>query len=210
MREVELSTPISEKAARNLRAGDVVYLTGKKIFVIPFTVSAEPVLESIDKGKPLFDLPGSVIYHTPFGFREEDGEWKVRWVGATTSSMTESWAPRLLDLGVRALIGKGGMGQVALESMQKNGAVYLATTGGSAAIYARGVKGIVEMVDPSLFLAELEFEHFGPAIVALDSHGKNLFDDNWNAARKKAAELISGKKTQSSLSGYRISSDTPR
>ncbi len=78
MREVELSTPISEKAARNLRAGDVVYLTGKKIFVIPFTVSAEPVLESIDKGKPLFDLPGSVIYHTPFGFREEDGEWKFR------------------------------------------------------------------------------------------------------------------------------------
>ncbi len=86
MREVELSTPISEKAARNLRAGDVVYLTGKKIFVIPFTVSAEPVLESIDKGKPLFDLPGSVIYHTPFGFSGEDDiastEISRRFVGA--------------------------------------------------------------------------------------------------------------------------------
>jgi tartrate/fumarate subfamily iron-sulfur-dependent hydro-lyase beta chain len=196
MREISLNTPISEKSARDLRAGDVVYLTGKKIFVIPFTVSVQPVLDSIDKGEPMFDLPGSVIYHSPFGFKEEDGEYKLRWVGATTSSMTEAWAPRLLDLGVRALMGKGGMGSVALESMQNNGSVYLATVGGTASVLARGVKRIVQMVDPSLFLAELEFDNFGPAIVALDSHGSNLFDDNWNNARKKAAALLSNETTK--------------
>jgi fumarate hydratase subunit beta len=88
-------------------------------------------------------------------------------------------------------MGKGGMGDIALQSMQEHGAVYLATVGAGASVLARGVTRIVKMVDPRLWLSELEVKEFGPVIVALDAHGHNLFDENWDNARKIAAALSS-------------------
>ncbi len=74
----------------------------------------------------------------------------------------------------RALMGKGGMGQQALDAMREHGAVYFSTVGAGASILAHGVRQIVEMVDPALFLSELEVERFGPVVVALDSQTNHL------------------------------------
>jgi len=187
---ITLKTPISEKDVRKLKIGDIVYLEGRKVHVVPMVVSTMPLLDSIDRGEPIFDLPGSVIYHCPCGFRKINGDYELRWVGATTSAMTEPVAPRLIELGVRVMMGKGGMGKDTLDAMQKYGAVYLSTVGATSAVLARGVTRVVKMVDPSIWLSELEVKAFGPAIVAMDAHGHNLFEDVWESARLKAARLM--------------------
>jgi tartrate dehydratase beta subunit/fumarate hydratase class I family protein len=104
--------------------------------------------------------------------------------------MAESVAPRFIELGVCVMMGKGGMGKSTLDAMQQLGAVYLSAVGATSAVLARGVTKIVKMVDPNLWLSEIEVKNFGPAIVAMDAHGHNLFEDNWESARRKAAKLM--------------------
>ena len=190
MNNIILKTPILEEQVRALTVRDMVSLEGRQVYVVPMLVSAKPLLDSIDKGHPIFDLSGSVIYHCPCGFRKTNGDYEIRWVGATTSAMTESVTPRLIELGARVIMGKGGMGRDTLYAMQKYGAIYLATPGATSAVLARGVKRVVNMVDPSVWLSELEVMNFGPAIVAMDTHGCNLFEDTWESARKMAARII--------------------
>ena len=103
--------------------------------------------------------------------------------------MCEPETPRLIELGTRAIMGKGGMGRGALDSMRRNGAVYLATVGGTSALLARGVSKLVKMVDTPVPLAEIEVKDFGPTIVGMDSHGRSIYDDVWENARRKATEL---------------------
>jgi tartrate/fumarate subfamily iron-sulfur-dependent hydro-lyase beta chain len=190
MNGITLETPISEKDVRELKVGDMVFIDGRKVHVVPMMVSAMPLLESIERGEPIFDLAGSVIYHCPCGFRKVNSDWELRWVGATTSAMTEPVTPRLIELGARVIMGKGGMGKDTLDAMKRYGAVYLSTVGATSAVLARGVTRVVKMVDPSTWLSELEVKEFGPAIVAMDTHGHNLFEENWVSARQKAAELM--------------------
>jgi fumarate hydratase subunit beta len=104
--------------------------------------------------------------------------------------MTEPVTPRLIELGARVIMGKGGMGKDTLDAMKRYGAVYLSTVGATSAVLARGVTRVVKMVDPSTWLSELEVKEFGPAIVAMDTHGHNLFEENWVSARQKAAEFM--------------------
>lgn len=190
LNKVKLKIPLSEKNVRELKIGDMVYLTGKKVYVVAMTTAAEHLFYSIESGDPIFDLEGSVIYHCPCGFRKLDGDYKIRWVGATTSIMSEPVTPKLIELGARVIMGKGGMGKGTLDAMQKYGAVYLATVGAASAVLARGVTRVVKMVDPNIWLSELEVKDFGPAIVGMDTHGHNLFEDTWERARKKVAELV--------------------
>jgi fumarate hydratase subunit beta len=188
----KLKTPLSEQDVRKLKVGDKVYLTGRKIYVITMTNAAELVLKSIEEGEPMFDLEGSVIYHCPCGFQKVNGDYKVSWVGATTSIMNEPVTPKLIELGARIIMGKGGMGQGTLDAMQKYGAAYVATVGGASAVLTRGVKKIVKMIDPAMWLCELELENFGPAIVGMDAHGHNMFDDVMRKARENGSRLIGG------------------
>lgn len=187
---INLETPISEEDVRRLKVGDMVTLTGRKIFVIAMTNAAKITLDSFDKGQPIFDLKDSVIYHCPCGFQKLDGDYRVRWVGATTSMMNEPVTPRLIELGARVIMGKGGMGKETLRAMQKHGAIYLATVGAASALLARGVSRVVKMIDAKIWLSELEVKNFGPAIVGMDSHGRDLFEEVMNTARKNVRAFI--------------------
>jgi len=180
-----LTTPLSEDQVRELRIGDVVYLTGSRVYIIT-TSAAQYLFDSIEKKKPFFDLNGSVIYHSSLSLTHED---KIRWVGATTSIMCEPETPRLIELGSKAIMGKGGMGRATLDSMRRNGAVYLATVGGTSALLARGVSKLLKIVDTPVPMSEIEVKDFGPTIVGMDSHGRSIYDDVWENARRKAAEL---------------------
>lgn len=191
-----LKTPLQEREVRRLRAGDLVYLTGKKVYVIS-TSAAQYFFDSLEKGEPFFDLKGSVIYHSSLALSESK---KVRWVGATTSIMCEIETPRLIDLGSRAIMGKGGLGKSSQEAMSRRGAVYLATVGGASSVYARCVTGVIRLIDTPQRMAELEVENFGPLIVGMDAHGRNLFSEHWRSAREKATEL-SGARVESLLYG---------
>lgn len=190
LKKVKLKTPLSKEDVRRLKIGDMVYLTGRKVYVVAMTTAAKYLLDSIENGHPIFDLKGSVIYHCPCGFGKLDGDYKLRWVGATTSIMNEPVTPKLIELGANVIMGKGGMGKGTLDAMRKHGAVYLATVGATSAVLARRVTKVVKMIDPSIWLSELEVKDFGPTIVGMDAHGHNLFEDVWERAREKAAVLM--------------------
>jgi fumarate hydratase subunit beta len=187
-----LKTPIPEKEIRQLRVNDVIYITG--LIVTARDQAHRRALEYIKSGKPLpINLEGLALYHCGPLVRREDNEWFVLAAGPTTSTRMEYFEAELIkNFKVRVVVGKGGMGEKTTEAMKKYGAVYGVFTGGAAVLAAKLVKNVrsVEWLDLGVpeALWVLEVENFGPLIVAIDSHGNNLFIE---AARK-----VEERKTQ--------------
>lgn len=183
--ELKLETPLADETAQ-LKAGDVVYITGKI-----FTARDRAHKRIIERGAP-FDIEGSVIFHAGPIIRFEgeienpEGTMKkpparMVVVGPTTSSRMNPFQAEVIGMGVKAVIGKGGMDEDTRRALMKHGAVYLAAVGGCAALYGAAVKGIeaVHWLDLGVPEAiwELEVEGFGPLVVAMDSRGRSLYSD---------------------------------
>jgi fumarate hydratase class I len=186
-REVVLTAPLTEAQMRSLKVGDVLLLNGRM-----FT-GRDSVHAYLSKNDPPVDLNGSVIYHCgPVAVKDGDG-WKMNAAGPTTSIREEPYqADVIRKFGVRAVIGKGGMGAKTLDALKECGAVYLSAIGGAAQFYAR----CIERVDGvSLFefgvpeaLWHLHVKDF-PVIVTMDAHGNSLHKDVETASAAALAAL---------------------
>jgi fumarate hydratase class I len=133
------------------------------------------------KHEPPVDLNGSVLYHCGPVVLKEGDAWRVTAAGPTTSIREEPYQGDIIKrYGVRAVIGKGGMGQKTLAAMKDFGAVYLNAVGGAAQFYARAIKKVegVSLLDFGTPEAmwHLTVEDF-PAIVTMDAHGNSLHKD---------------------------------
>ncbi len=171
----KINAPISLETIRALRCGDTVFLSGR-IFT-----ARDAAHKRMLKAKKLpFKFEDSlVLFHAGPIMKNEDGDWKCISFGPTTSSRMDDFEPDVIErFGARAIVGKGGMGKKVVEAM-KGRCVYLAFTGGCAAVGASMVKRVVALHWPDLGMAEgvweLEVENFGPLIVAIDSKGKSLY-----------------------------------
>ncbi|OPY17720.1 MAG: fumarate hydratase [Methanomethylovorans sp. PtaU1.Bin073] len=178
MSTYELCTPLKKEDIRKLVAGDVVYLSG-----IVYTARDEAhahILELDGRNEELpFDLEGAAIYHCGPLMLKEDDKWRAIAAGPTTSDRMARMTPKLLEKhAVRALIGKGGMQGIAGTLEDK--CVYLAYTGGCAALAAGSIKKVRSVHWPQLGMPEavweLEVERFGPLVVGIDAHGNDLFE----------------------------------
>ncbi|WP_409345324.1 fumarate hydratase [Paenibacillus sp. MBLB4367] len=172
-REVVLNTPITEEQIRELRVGDVVVING-------LIHTGRDALHKylMDHDTPV-DLNGSVIYHCgPVMVKHGEDDWEVKAAGPTTSIREEPYQGDIIKkFGIRAVIGKGGMGAKTLAALKDHGAVYLNAIGGAAQYYAQCLKK-VEGVDYMEFgipeaMWHLQCEGFA-AIVTMDSHGNSL------------------------------------
>ncbi|ANS73752.1 fumarate hydratase [Paenibacillus yonginensis] len=171
-REVVLQTPISEEQIRSLRVGDVVIIKGEMH-------TGRDALHKylMDHDAPI-DLNGAVIYHCgPVMLKDEEG-WHVKAAGPTTSIREEPYQGDILKkFGIRAVIGKGGMGPKTLAALQEHGGVYLNAIGGAAQYYAECIKKVngVDFMEFGIPEAmwHLEVDGFA-AIVTMDSHGNSL------------------------------------
>ncbi|MGE0450660.1 MAG: FumA C-terminus/TtdB family hydratase beta subunit [Vicinamibacterales bacterium] len=174
-KEVSLKAPLSEADVRALKVGDVVLVSGRM-----FT-GRDAVHSHLMKHDPPVDLNGSVLYHCgPVVVKDGDG-WRVNAAGPTTSIREEPYQGEIIRrYGVRAVIGKGGMGGKTLAALKEHGAVYLNAIGGAAQFYARSIKGVdgVSLLDFGTPEAmwHLQVEDF-PAIVTMDAHGNSLHRD---------------------------------
>ncbi|MVP00921.1 fumarate hydratase [Paenibacillus lutrae] len=175
-REIVLQTPISEEQIRELKVGDVVIINGTMH-------TGRDALHKylMDHDAPV-DLSGAAIYHCgPVMSKDQAGNWQVRAAGPTTSIREEPYQGDIIKkFGIRAVIGKGGMGPKTLAALNEHGGVYLNAIGGAAQYYARCFKK-VEGVDFMEFgipeaMWHLETEGFA-AIVTMDSHGNSLHAD---------------------------------
>jgi len=176
-----LKTPIPEEEIRKLKVNDVIYITGT--VVTARDQAHRRALEYFKQGKPLpINLEGLAVYHCGPVVKKEDDKWIFVSAGPTTSTRMEIFEDEFIkNFKVRVIIGKGGMGPKTTEAMKKYGAVYGAFTGGAGALAAKVVKEVkrVEWFDLGIPEAMwiLEVEEFGPLVVAIDSHGNNIFED---------------------------------
>ncbi|MQR88024.1 fumarate hydratase [Bacillus megaterium] len=175
-KEVVLQAPITEEQIRELKVGDVVRING-----MMYTGRDAIHKHLTDHDAPI-DLNGQIIYHCgPVMLKDEDEKWHVTAAGPTTSIREEPYQGGIMKkFGIRAVIGKGGMGPKTLAALQEHGGVYLNAIGGAAQYYADCIKS-VEGVDLMQFgipeaMWHLKVEGF-TAVVTMDSHGNSLHAD---------------------------------
>src|SRR5262249_4053044 len=174
-REITLEAPLTDEAVRSLKVGDVVMISG------PIFTGRDAVHSHLMKHEPPVDLRGSVLYHCGPVVVKEGDRWRVTAAGPTTGIREEPYQGEIIRrYGVRAVIGKGGMGAKTLAAMKEHGAVYLNAIGGAAQFYARAIKrvdgvSLMEFGTPEA-MWHLTVEEF-PAIVTMDAHGNSLHQD---------------------------------
>jgi fumarate hydratase class I len=185
---VTLQYPISEEQVRSLKVGDVVVING-----LIHTGRDAFHKHMLDHDCPV-DMKDGVIYHCgPVMLKDENGEWHVKAAGPTTSIREEPYQADIMKkLGMRVVIGKGGMGPKTLKGLQELGGVYLNAIGGAGQYYANCVKK-VEGVDLMEFgipeaMWHLQVEGF-TAIVTMDSHGNSLHADVEKSSFEKLSEM---------------------
>ena len=174
-REIRLTAPLDEATVRSLKVGDVVLVSGRMY------TGRDAVHAHLMKHEPPVDLNGSVLYHCGPVVKKEGDGWKVTAAGPTTSIREEPYQAEILRrYGVRAVIGKGGMGAKTLQGLKDSGAVYLNAVGGAAQFYARCIErtddvSLMEFGTPEA-MWHLWVRDF-PAIVTMDAHGNSLHKD---------------------------------
>lgn len=170
-----IKTPLNKEDAKILEAGDMVYITGT-IYTARDAAHLR-MYETLDRNEALpISLEDNVIYYMgPSPAREGR---PIGSAGPTTASRMDKYAPRLLDLGLKGMIGKGKRSQAVQDAIVRNGAVYFAAIGGAGALLSKSIKASEVVAYDDLgteAIRKLEVENF-PVIVVIDSKGNNLYE----------------------------------
>ena len=173
--EKHISVPINKEEVANLRAGDYVYITGT--IYTARDAAHKRMQEALDGGQQLpIALEDNIIYYMgPSPAREGR---VIGSAGPTTSTRMDKYTPRLLDMGLKGMIGKGKRQQPVLDSIIRNKAVYFAAVGGAGALLSKCIVESKVIAYDDLgteAIRELKVKDF-PAIVVVDSYGNNLYE----------------------------------
>jgi fumarate hydratase subunit beta len=179
-----ITTPLSDEVVESLHAGDRLLITG--VLYTARDAAHKRLVELIDRGEPLpLELKGQIIYFvgpTPAKPGQPIGS-----AGPTTSGRMDAYSPKLLDLGLKAMIGKGGRNEAVRESLKKNKAVYLAATGGAAALLAQRITAAKVVAYEDLgteAIRELQVKEF-PVVVIDDMYGADLYAEGRKKYERK-------------------------
>lgn len=172
--EIKINTPLSKEKIKELKAGDMVYITGT--IYTARDAAHKRMSEALLEGKSLpFDIRNQIIYYMgPSPAREGR---PIGSAGPTTASRMDKYTPKLLDLGLCGMIGKGKRSENVKNAVIKNGAVYFAAIGGAGALLSKCIKAseIIAYEDLGTeAVRKLTVEDF-PVIVVMDSSGNNLY-----------------------------------
>jgi len=174
MAEHKLTTPLSDDDVAKLKAGDKLYLSGT--LYTARDAAHKRLVELLKKGEPLpVDVKGQVIYYV--GPAPAKPGQVIGSAGPTTSYRMDPYAPTLIEQGLKGMIGKGPRGETVVEAMKKHCAVYLAATGGAAALIAKSVTKAEVVAYEDLgteAIRRLEVKDM-PLIVAQDCHGGDQY-----------------------------------
>lgn len=176
---ITLKPPLTEEGVSKLEVGDTVKISGT-IFTTR-DKAYRRILELSEKREEIpVDLDGGVVYHCgPLAKSRDDG-WEILAAGPTTSARMDHMQTDFVETtGVRALIGKGGVSQEVASSLKSQKCVYLAYTGGAAALAAKKIESVKDIIWEELGTAEaiwvLKVRDFGPLVVAIDTKGQNIY-----------------------------------
>jgi len=184
-----LKTPFSDEVIKQLHAGDIVYFDGTLFGIRDLTQ-----IYMFDQNHvPPVSLEGMPCIHTAPSLKKVGDKWEKICVGTTTSTRMERFTPDLIGTyGVKAIIGKGGLYEGSLKAMQEHAAVYLAIVGGSAALETLQIEEVEavywEHLHPEA-LYKFRVKNFGPLTVAMDSHGRHLYEEVKEETRSRLPEI---------------------
>ena len=174
---IMIRTPITEDITKSLKAGDYVYITGE--MYVARDAAHQRMIEALKKGENLpINIEDSTIYYMgPSPAREGR---PIGSAGPTTATRLDKYAPFLLDLGQKAMIGKGRRSQEVIDAIIRNKAVYFAAVGGAGALLSKCIKKSKIVCYDDLgaeAILQIDVENF-PVIVVIDSDGNNLYDES--------------------------------
>jgi tartrate/fumarate subfamily iron-sulfur-dependent hydro-lyase beta chain len=190
---IKITTPVSESTIRGLQVGDEVSITGTL-----FT-GRDAVHKYLHEGgelPPGVNFRGGILYHCgPVVIKDEQGNWKCVAAGPTTSIREEPYQWQIIrDFGLRAVIGKGGMGEKTVEACKQHGCAYLHAVGGAAQVLAECIKRVPNVYFMDKFGAPeaiWQFEIVGfPAVVTIDARGNSLHKEVLAASRTELAKYV--------------------
>ena len=175
MEEKIINAPFSEETVRELKSGEMVYITGT--IYTARDAAHKRLYESIQAGEEIpMELKNNIIYYLgPSPAREGQ---VIGSAGPTTSSRMDKYTPLLLENGLKGMIGKGKRSNSVIDSMKENTAVYFAAIGGAGALLSKCIKKAEVIAYEDLgteAIRKLYVENL-PAIVVLDSKGNNLYE----------------------------------
>lgn len=173
--EKHITAPLQKEEISKLKAGDYVYITGT--IYTARDAAHKRMAETLDRGEKLpIEMEGTILYYMgPSPAREGR---PIGSAGPTTASRMDKYAPRLLDLGLSGMVGKGKRSKEVRDAIIRNGAVYFAAVGGAGALLSRSItKSEVVAYDDlgTEAIRKLEVKNF-PVIVVIDKDGNNLYE----------------------------------
>ena len=183
MAEIKLKTPLTDQDVEKLKIGDKVLLTG--VIYTGRDAAHKRLFDLIEAGKELpVDIRGQVIYYV--GPAPAKPGKPIGSAGPTTSYRMDAFAPKLMELGLKGMIGKGNRGADVVEAMKRHKAVYFGATGGAGALLAKSIKKAETIAYEDLgpeAIQRLEVEDF-PVVVINDTKGNDLYVEGAKKYRK--------------------------
>ena len=173
--EKHISAPLKDETIRELKSGDYVYISG--IIYTARDAAHKRMYEAMLSNEDIpMNLENNIIYYMgPSPAREGR---PIGSAGPTTSSRMDKYAPKLMDCGLKGMIGKGKRSKEAVDAIMRNKAVYFAAVGGAGALLSKAIKKSTVIAYDDLgteAIRKLEVENL-PAIVVIDSEGNNLYE----------------------------------
>lgn len=172
----KVKLPLTDETIKDLHAGDNVLLNG--VIYVGRDTAHKRMIEALDKGLPLpFDIQGQTIYY--MGPSPAKPGQVIGSAGPTTSGRMDSYSPRLMEIGLKGMIGKGNRSQAVKDAIVKYKAVYFAAIGGTGALISKGIKKAEVVAFEELgaeAVRKLEVEDF-PVTVINDIYGKDLYSE---------------------------------
>ncbi len=197
MAEYTINLPATDEDVEKLNIGDTVYINGT--VCTARDMAHLQMRELIENGKELPEkIAGGAIFHAgPVMKKDENDQWKLRVIGPTTSIRMGPHADFMGRMGVKLIIGKGGMGDDSLAAFQKYKQAYLQAAPGCAVVLAAGIKDVKNVHWYENGMPEamwvLEADKFGPFVVTMDSKGNSRYNDVKAKAREIAEDILSKK-----------------
>ena len=180
---IKITTPLSDEVVNSLKSGDQVSING--ILYTARDAAHKRLIDLLDKGEKLpFDVKGQIIYYV--GPTPPKPGAIIGSAGPTTSYRMDPYAPRLMEIGMKGMIGKGNRDKSVIDAMVKYKSIYFAAIGGAGALVARSIKKVEIIAYDDLgpeAIRKMEVEDF-QAVVVNDTHGNDVYKEGMNKYKK--------------------------
>jgi fumarate hydratase subunit beta len=190
-----IALPLTDTAVAGLNAGDIVFLNGE-ITITAGLPTVRRIVEYQQAGQELpIDISGDTLFHLGSYSREADGRFEVLYMNPTTSTRFNALMPGIIrHHHLRAVGGKGGLDAACRIAMAEVGCVYLSFLGGGCPLLSAAIEAVVAVAWEDLIshyrLVRLRVANLGPLVVAIDSHGRSLYEEIGRSAAERLPAIM--------------------